>query len=124
MSASRGWNQREYSLALPDGMRLPPGLPPALAELAPEPPEDLLAGICDYPQLRRALHALGLTYCEAYTQDQVAQIIGRTQRTVRSLALRGKIHRCYSSFGAPFFKARDIEDYLARCAYRPRNAAK
>ena len=124
MGVSKGWNQQEYSLALPDGMRLLPGLPPALADLAPEPPEELLAGICDYPWLRRALHALGLTYCEAYTQGQAAQIIGRTSRTVRSLALRGKIHRRYSSFGVPFFKARDLEDYLARCACRPRKAAK
>jgi hypothetical protein len=47
-------------------------LPPALADLAPEPSEELLAGICDYPWLRRALHALSLTYCEAYTQGQAA----------------------------------------------------
>ena len=111
MSASRGWNQREYFLALPDGVRLPCALPPALA--VADFHDELQATIStNYPRLRMALRDCGLPFRETYSQREAAQVLGRSARTVRSWTRHNKIG-CHSPSCRPYYTAANLEAHFA-----------
>jgi hypothetical protein len=97
-------------------------LPPALA--AADSHDEFPATIStDYPRLRMALRDRGLPFQETYSQREAAQILGKTDRTVRSWTRHNKIG-CHSPSCRPYYTAANLEAYFAACERpRPRKTA-
>ena len=113
-SKPKGWQWPEaYSLALPEGAQLPPALPPALAAIDHNSTELPLAISVDYPLLRRRLRELGLTFRPTFTQGAAAQIIARSDRTLRRWTRIGKIScHCWFDNRHPYYTAENLEAFF------------
>jgi hypothetical protein len=97
----------------------PIALPPDLAVMESEPREETPSAISvGYPRLRTILRDRGLAFKPIFGQRDVAEILGKSDKTVRAWTRMGKIPCCYWPFGDPYFTPQNIEDFLSQCERR------
>jgi len=82
----------------------------------PEPCEHATALASDsYPLLRVWLRDRGLSFNPIYSQSDVAMIIGKSDKTVRSRTRKKQIRFHCWPWDEVYYTAQDLEDLLSSC---------
>lgn len=106
----------EHFQDLPVQFPAPLGPGPTQESRPPTPTEHTDALASDgYPMLRVWLRDRGLSFKPTYSQCDVAMIIGKTDKTVRSRTRKKQIPFHCWPWGEMYYTPQDLEDLLSSC---------